>query len=102
MLFAEEKFNSFTKAPLSNAKQGAEVLISLDAESREEIDGYASKVVAAGGTIFAQPEEHMGWMYGFGFSDPDNHRWNFLFMDFAKLETMKASAPVGGVEGMSA
>lgn len=90
MLFTEEKFNSFTRCGLSNAKEGAEILISLDAESREEIDDYARKVEEAGGTIFCHPEEHQGWMYGFGFSDLDNHRWNFLYMDFEKLQAQKA------------
>jgi predicted lactoylglutathione lyase len=49
MLFTEEKFNSFTRSPLSNSRESAEMLISLDAESREEIDEYARKATAAGG-----------------------------------------------------
>lgn len=90
MLFSEDKFNSFTHSGLSSAKEGAELLISVDAESREEVDEYARKVEAAGGIIYSQPEEREGWMYGFGFSDLDHHRWNFLFMDFAKLGHMTA------------
>lgn len=60
-------------------------MISFDAESREEVDEMAAKVRAAGGTIFGEPGEIRGWMYGFGFADLDGHRWNMVFMDFSKL-----------------
>ena len=39
----------------------------------------------AGGTVFAEPRESNGFMYGCGFCDPDGHRWNVLFMDASKL-----------------
>lgn len=89
MLFTEENFHSFTRSPVANTSESTEVLISLDAESREEVDEYARKVEAAGGNLFAPPEEHDGWMYGCRFADLDGHRWNFLHMDFTKLTTAK-------------
>jgi predicted lactoylglutathione lyase len=82
---AEETFKGFTKSESSNAKNGAEVLISFDAESRDEVDETARKVFDAGGTIFGEPAEIQGWMYGFAFSDLDGHRWNQVFMDFTKM-----------------
>jgi predicted lactoylglutathione lyase len=60
-------------------------LFSFDAESREEVDEMAKKVKAAGGTLYAEPAENQGWMYGFAFVDPDGHRWNMLYMDMSKM-----------------
>jgi predicted lactoylglutathione lyase len=85
MLFAEPAFRSFTRADVCDTTRGTEVLFSIDAESRDEVDELARKVVAAGGTLFAPPEETQGWMYGCGFADPDGHRWNVLHMDMAKM-----------------
>lgn len=85
LFFAEETFRGFTKSEISDARAGAEVLISFDAESREEVDETARKVFDAGGTIFSEPAEIQGWMYGFAFADLDGHRWNVLYMDYGKM-----------------
>ena len=85
LFFAEETFKGFTKSEVSDAKTGAEVLISFDAESREEVNETAGKVFDAGGKIFSEPQEIQGWMYGFAFADLDGHRWNMIFMDHSKM-----------------
>lgn len=85
MLFEEMLFSSFSQNGLTDTKLSSEVLISIDAESREEVDELAKKVTEAGGTVFAAPAESQGWMYGCGFADLDGHRWNVLYMDFSKL-----------------
>jgi predicted lactoylglutathione lyase len=86
MLFAEPIFKGFIgNAPVADTKQGSEVLISFDAESKEEIDALVKKVTDAGGTIYGKPAESQGWLYGFGFVDLDGHRWNGLHMDFSKM-----------------
>jgi predicted lactoylglutathione lyase len=85
MLFTEKLFEGFIQHKIADTKQGNEVLFSLDAESREEVDEFAKKVIEAGGSVFSKPAENQGWMYGFGFQDLDNHRWNVLFMDMNKL-----------------
>ena len=85
MLFNEANFMNFTGHGIADTSKGNELLISFDAESREEVDELARKAEAAGGTIFGKPAEHQGWMYGCGFVDPDGHRWNALFMDMSKL-----------------
>ena len=66
-------------------KTSSEILISIDAENKGEVDALAKKVEEAGGTVFAPPAESQGWMYGCAFADLDGHRWNSLFMDFSKL-----------------
>ncbi len=85
MLFEESVFKSFIQTEITDTKKSSELLISLDAESREEVDEFAKKVLAAGGTIYAPPAENQGWMYGFAFIDLDGHRWNVLHMDYNKL-----------------
>lgn len=85
MLFAEAVFKTFTGTEIADSTKAAEVLFSISAESKEEVDEMAKKVEQAGGTIFAKPSEVQGWMYGCGFSDLDGHRWNALYMDMSKM-----------------
>jgi predicted lactoylglutathione lyase len=85
MLFTESVFQGFTQNKTSDAQQSTEVLFSFDAESREEVDELAKKVIQAGGILYAKPGENQGWMYGFGFTDLDGHRWNVLYMDMSKM-----------------
>jgi predicted lactoylglutathione lyase len=87
MLCAESVFQGYTQNGLPDAKQTTEVLFSMDAESKEEVDELAKKVVSAGGILYAKPSENQGWMYGFGFADLDGHRWNVLYMDMSKMPT---------------
>ncbi|WP_074727780.1 MULTISPECIES: VOC family protein [Paenibacillus] len=85
MLFPEPVFKNFTGNEIADPKQSSEVLFSIDAESRGEVDEIAKRAVEAGGMIFSEPAEHQGWMYGCGFADLDGHRWNALYMDMSKL-----------------
>jgi uncharacterized protein len=85
MLFAEEMFKTFVRTTVTDTASGCEILISIDAESREEVDELARKAEASGGSVFAEPAEKDGWMYACGFADPDGHRWNVLYMDMANM-----------------
>ena len=85
MLFVDSTFKNFTRNEISDTNNGTEVLLSIDASSRQEVDEMADKVKVAGGMVFAQQEEIDGWMYGCGFKDPDGHRWNVLYMDTGKM-----------------
>ncbi|MDP1746996.1 MAG: extradiol dioxygenase [Bacteroidota bacterium] len=87
MLFTEPMFKNFTNNEIVNTKKATEVLLSIDAESREEVDEMAKKAEAAGGIVFGKPGENQGWMYGCGFTDLDGHRWNVLYMDMSKMPT---------------
>ncbi|TCJ19233.1 glyoxalase/bleomycin resistance/extradiol dioxygenase family protein [Flaviaesturariibacter flavus] len=87
MLLTHEHFAAFTKKPIADARQTTEVLIALDAESREAVDTMVRRAVEAGGTIYADPQDH-GWMYGHSFADLDGHQWEIGFMDEAALKQM--------------
>ena len=87
MLFANDVFSGFTNNALSNTSAGTEVLFSLGADSREQVNDIANRARSAGGTVFGEPQESNGFMYGCGFCDPDGHRWNVLFMEAGKMST---------------
>jgi predicted lactoylglutathione lyase len=80
MLLIESRFQEFTKKPVSDAKTSTEVLICLDAESRDAVDTMVKNAVDAGGRIYADPMDH-GWMYGHSFEDLDGHQWEVAYMD---------------------
>jgi predicted lactoylglutathione lyase len=80
MLFLDSVFSGFSGAPVGDTSEGAEVLISLGAESREEVDALLAKALKGGGEVFAEPNGSGAGMYGCGILDPDGHRWNFLHM----------------------
>jgi predicted lactoylglutathione lyase len=85
MLFDEPTFKGFTNSQVADTKQASEVLLSIGAQSKDEVDELAKKAVAAGGTSNHQPSEMQGWMYGCLFIDLDGHRWNVLYMDMSKM-----------------
>ena len=85
MLFEEPTFRGFTSNAIADTQQGTEVLLSFDAQSKEEVDEIIQKVLDAGGTSNHKPTEMTGWMYGCVFTDIDGHRWNILHMDMSKM-----------------
>jgi uncharacterized protein len=80
MLLTEEKFQSFTPKPISDAKKTSEVLIALALENREQVNDMISNAVNAGGSTYKDAQD-MGFMYQHGFQDLDGHIWEVFFMD---------------------
>ena len=80
MLLREEFFRTFTKKEISDATKSTEVLIAIDADSRDKVNEMVTKAKEAGGSIYREPQDH-GWMYGHSFADPDGHQWEVLYMD---------------------
>ena len=80
MLLVESFFQTFTKKPVADASKTTEVLLCLSCASRAEVDDLVRKALAAGGTSPNPPQDH-GFMYGHGFTDPDGHVWELMYMD---------------------
>jgi hypothetical protein len=80
MLLVEPFFKTFTKKDICDAKKSTEVLLAIDAPSREKVDEMVKKAVEAGGSTYAEPMDY-GWMYGHSFADLDGHQWEVLYMD---------------------
>jgi predicted lactoylglutathione lyase len=85
MLFPIDQMENFMMTKVSDTSAGSEMLLSFDAESREEVEQLARLAAENGGTVYGEPTEIHGWMYGCGFCDPDGHRWNVLYMDMSKM-----------------
>lgn len=83
-LLQENYFATFTKKPVSDAKKSTEVLIALDAASREEVDEIVARAKKLGGTIYAEAVDH-GWMYQHSFEDLDGHQWEIAYADMSQF-----------------
>ena len=79
MLLVEPFFQTFTTKPVSDARQQSEVLLALSLDSREEVDAFVEKAVAAGATL-TQPARDYGFMYQQSLADLDGHQWEPFFM----------------------
>lgn len=83
MLLVEPFFQTFTKLPVSDARETTEVLIALSCDDRAEVDALVAKAVAAGATTPNAPQDH-GFMYQHGFADLDGHQWEVFWMDMGQ------------------
>ncbi|HEU4790954.1 MAG TPA: VOC family protein [Flavobacterium sp.] len=86
-LFGQNKFviNFFIEQRLKKDVNGNigipkenEIIFSLSASSKEEVNNWVEKVKSARGTIFAEPQDYEKG-YTFGFADPDGHKFNILY-----------------------
>jgi len=85
MLFPEEDFKSFANHEVSDTEKGSEMLINIDAQSKEEVDEMEALVRKAGGEVYQSATVSQSWLYGFGFKDLDGHRWAVIYMDLGKM-----------------
>ena len=74
------------RRPIADAKAGSEVLLCLSADSREQVDSFIARGVAAGGTADPSAKQDYGVMYGRSVADPDGHIWEIMWMDPAAAE----------------
>lgn len=74
------QFKTSIGGEIADLSLGNEVMFTLSADSKEEVDQWAEEVQKAGGTLFSQPQKifQEGW-YGCGFTDPDGHKWNVFY-----------------------
>ncbi|WP_205513085.1 VOC family protein [Longitalea arenae] len=84
MLLTDSYFTTFTAKKVCDTKTSTEVLIALDAASKEEVQQYIHKARDGGARIYAEPQDH-GWMYQHSFEDLDGHQWEILYMNEAQL-----------------
>jgi len=84
MLLVEKRFRDFTKKEIADATKTTEVLIAIDAESKEAVIEMVAQAKAAGGSIYMDAADH-GWMYQHSFADLDGHQWEIGYMDLTKM-----------------
>jgi predicted lactoylglutathione lyase len=65
----------------SGPSTSSEIIFTLSAETEAEVKEWAEKVKNAGGTIFMEVGRDETNHYGFGFADPDGHKFNVLLIE---------------------
>jgi predicted lactoylglutathione lyase len=78
--FTEKSLKASVEGDIADLKHGNEIIFTLGAERKEEVDQWAAEVKTAGGTIVSAPEEFGKGYYGFVFKDPDGHKFNVFYM----------------------
>ena len=76
--FTKQRLEQAVNGALSDAKNQNEIIFSLSADSKDDVDQWVEKIKRVGGTIFAEPQNYEQG-YTFGFSDPDGHKFNILY-----------------------
>lgn len=69
-----------TQKKVANSHQSSEVLIALQVPTKEAVDAFYEKALAAGGKATIPTQDH-GFMYGKDFEDLDGHIWEIFWMD---------------------
>ncbi|WP_256103318.1 VOC family protein [Streptomyces sp. ODS05-4] len=84
MLLEKPKYAEFTTKAIADADT-SEVLLALNAESREKVDEMLDRAIAAGAKETRDAQD-LGFMYGRAFDDPDGHTFEIFWMDPAAVE----------------
>jgi uncharacterized protein len=78
--FLTDKLKANVEIEISDAHIANEVIFTLSAESKDEVDQWEKEVPNAGGTIVSAAKEFGKGYYGLVFADPDGHKFNVFYM----------------------
>ncbi len=79
--FRQDKLEFAMNDKAAKSENGSEVMFSLSAKSKEEVDNWANNAQQAGGTIIKKADRHEDGFYYCVFADPDGHKFNALFIE---------------------
>lgn len=83
--FRKDRFELGTETKAADISEGSEVMFTLSADSKQEVNDWAEAVRKANGTIVFDPEKDENKMfeendyYVLVFADPDGHKFNVFF-----------------------
>ena len=80
MLLVRGRFAGFAPRPVADPLAVTGAIYALDCASRDAVKALCETAFAAGGRKYKEPEDH-GFMFGWGFEDPDGHTWEPFWMD---------------------
>lgn len=86
MILTRDFFATFTDKPIVDPRTAVQVETAFSVESRDEVDAFLARVVAAGG-IEHRTAQDLGFMYSRDFEDPDGNLFSALWMDPVAEET---------------
>jgi uncharacterized protein len=78
--FANNVLKKAIEGELSDLTQGNEIIFTLSAGNKDEVNAWAEEILKAGGKLYSKPSEFGEGYYGFVFADPDGHKWNVFHM----------------------
>lgn len=78
--FLKDILEPAMQGPITDPTAGNEIIFTLSADTREEVDSWVEEIRQAGGTLVSSPEAFGEGYYGFVFADPDGHKFNVFHM----------------------
>lgn len=78
--FLEDSLKANVSIEIVDAQYANEIIFTLSAESKAEVDDWEREVQLAGGTITSKAREFGKGYYGLEFADPDGHKFNVFYM----------------------
>ena len=80
MVLTREYFGTFTKKSIPDPHTSAQLQTAFSVDSREAVDAFLEKALAAGGTEPKDAQDY-GFMYSRDFEDPDGNEFDVVWMD---------------------
>lgn len=84
MLLTHDKWSTFTKRPIADARRQSEVMLAISCDGRQAVDAIIEAAGAHGGKADINPKQDLGFLYNRSFEDADGHLWEAVFMDLSK------------------
>ncbi len=78
--FLKDVLKANMNIEIADSQKVTEVMYTLSAETKEDVDKWEKEVERSGGTVISKPEEFGKGYYGFVFADPDGHKFNVFHM----------------------
>jgi predicted lactoylglutathione lyase len=79
--FLKDILKANMKMEIADSQNVNEIIFTLSAENKDQVDNWEKEVERAGGKIISKPEEFGKGYYGFVFADPDGHKFNVFYME---------------------
>ncbi len=79
--FLKDILKTSIKGEIADSQKTNEIIFTLSAKSKDQVNNWEKEVERAGGKIISRPEEFGKGYYGFVFADPDGHRFNVFYME---------------------
>lgn len=80
MMVKPEFLAGFLDKPVGDPKQSVTALISLNFDSAQAVRAHCEKAFELGGRNYKEPTD-LGFMFQWGFEDPDGNIWEAFWMN---------------------
>ena len=78
VLYSRSKLEVFANQT-NTTKKPSEFILSIAADSEEEVDSILKRAITAGGTLLPNQPKKFDWGYTGHFQDPDGHTWEIVY-----------------------